>query len=564
MAISANEIKEAVKAPSKSQTISKAVKHEQRLKFHVESYAKEGVISGAAGTFLNWVNGLIPKDKYNVFTQLFTFPTQSIKLTSKIYQELERVFDGRNASISFQFRDAELLTDWSEYRREVLKEPIFWRTTAWSAVQTAINSVLVVDMPKEQTGERPEPYFYLLDISQVVDYKLASDNVFDYIIFNQPGGNKAVIDDEYYRLIDDKDNIILENKHDLGYCPARFFWSTPMSSENKDLKKSPLSAQLADLDWYLFYATSKRHLDLYASYPIYSAYAEDCDYEDTESGDYCDGSYLRNREGKYKYLSPGTLMPCPKCGERQLSGPGSIIDVPAPKGKDDADLRDPVSITTIDKDSLDYNVEEVSRRAREIFESAVGSDGELLKTQSINEDQVNASFESKTSILSNLAMNLEAAQKFADDTAARLRYGDNYLGSSISYGTEFYIYSIADLYNRYKQAKENGASKAELDAISGEIQALRYKTDPGMANRMNILNELEPFPGYTLDELLKLGDKVDPRLLKVKLNFPAYIRKFERENMDVVNFGSETDFDKKINTILETLISYTNDKRNEN
>jgi hypothetical protein len=42
----------------------------------------------------------------------------------------------------------------------------------------------------------------------------------------------------------------------------------------------------------------------------------------------------------------------------------------------------------------------------------------------------------------------------------------------------------------------------------------------------------------------------------VKLNFADFIRRFERENMNIIEFGSATAYDTKINTIKEQLRAY--------
>lgn len=524
-------------------------------------------ISQALTVFLEWVKTLIPKDKFNIFISLLQFPSPTVQLTNSIFNELERVFDGKNPSINYQFTKATFKDDWEWYRQEILKEPVVWRKKGWDAVKTAINSILVVDLPAEQLGDYPEPYFYFLGIENVIDYESKGDAL-NWIIFKQPGNKVACFDDTYYRTIqlDKNGNLtsdILEREHGLGFCPARFFWSTELIKRQPDIKKSPLSPQLANLDWLLFFSISKRHLDLYAPYPIYSAYEADCDFQNNETGDYCDGGYLRDQNHNWKVLSNGTLEPCPVCSNKRIAGVGSFIEVPIPTAGE-PDLRNPVQITTIDKTSLDYNVEEVNRLKSEIFTSVVGTGGDINQKQSINEMQVTANFESKVSILNSLKGNIEAARKFVDDTCCKLRYGDNFLSSSISLGTEFYIYSVNDLYSQYKQAKENGASDVILDSIQNQIIETEYRNDEQKMQRMFILKHLEPYPHYTFDELIKLQEKqlLNPYLLQIKLNFSTFVDRFERENINIIEFGSQLDFDKKISKINEKLNEYAREQIN--
>lgn len=568
MALLLEQIKELLKSPKKKSTINKAIRHENRLRFHVESFMEAGDISQTTGIFLDWVRTLIPKDKYNIFLSLFQFPLPTVQLTNTIFNELERVFDGKNPANNYQFTDSTYKDDWEWYRTHILNESNIWRKHGWNALKTAVNSVLIVDLPAIQTTEFPEPYFYFLDICHVIDYGFKDDKI-EYIIFKQPGNTIAVFDDLFYRTFQLNANgeIVgepVEVAHNLGFCPACFFWSTSLNQKLPDLKRSPISPQLANLDWLLFFSISKRHLDLYAPYPIYSAYAEDCDFEDTTEGERCDGGFLRNQQNQYIVYNGGGLKPCPVCSTNKLAGAGSVVEIPAPLTKDDADLRNPITITTIDKAALAYNVEEVKRLALEIFRSVIGMGGDVsFHKQSVNELQVSASFESKTSVLNSIKGNLEAAKKFVDDTCCILRYGENYLGSSISMGTEFYIFSVDDLYNQFKQAKENGGSDNELNAISEQIIMTEYRNNPMQMERMLTLKHLEPYRHFTFDELMKLKDNtlLNDELLQIKLNFSSFIDRFERENTNISEFASQLDFNKKITIILQTLKTYVKDQQ---
>jgi hypothetical protein len=232
--------------------------------------------------------------------------------------------------------------------------------------------------------------------------------------------------------------------------------------------------------------------------------------------------------------------------------------VPVPESKDDPDLRDPVTITSIDRESLDYNVEEVKRLADEVFKHVVGSGGEVQQKKALNEIQVQANFESKTSILNSLKPNLEKARKFVDKTICKLRYGTRFIGASISMGTEFYIASTSELYEQYKTAKTNGASDAELDAINSKIIETEHRTNPVAMQRMSILKQLEPYRHFTFTDLMNLESRnlLSEDLLQVKLNFNIFVERFERENTNIIEFGSDIEFHTKIELINKQLLSY--------
>lgn len=566
MGLELNQIKQILQKPSKRQVIQKAVNMQRRLRFHTETNIAVSDINQPTTIFLDWVKHLLPKDKFNIFLQLFKFPLPTPAVVEDVYRELERVFYSRNSSSSYQFTDSELAEDWALYRKSNLNEPEVWKTMGWKRMQVSPNSILVIDLPQVQTTSRPEPYFYWLEIDAVVDYQLSKqdENLFEWLVFNQPEHRIAVFDDTSIRVyqLNEKNEIqslVSEAQHDLGYCPARFFWSTQLNEKNKDLKKNPITKELSNLDWYLFFSISKQHLDLYAPYPIYSAYEADCNFENSETGDYCDGGFLRNAKGEYKILNDGTVEKCPCCSEKRIAGPGSFLEVPIPNQTEGvADMRNPVQITTIDKNSLDYNVNECARLKNEIVISVVGSGGTVSEKEAINETQVTANFESKTSVLNALKTNFELAQKFVEDTVCKLRYGGAFISSSVNWGTEFYVFTITELYSKYKQAKENGASNSELDAISQQILEVEYRNNPLVLQRMLILKQLEPYPHKTLDEVLKLYEKelLNENLVKLKINFSTLVDKFERENINIIEFASNRPLREKIDIITNKLLEY--------
>ena len=534
-------------------------------------------ISQPTTEFLAWVERLIPNDKFKIFKSLFRYPVITNEVTGIVFDKLSRVFDGRNPALNYQFMSSEQRDDWEYYRQEVLKEPTIWQTKGWEYFQTEINSVLIVDLPTEQKPgtKYPEPYFYWLTIDQIIAYDVNPATGFmEYIIFRQPDNRIAVIDDEFYRVYsEDKDHnigsLLVESKHDLGYTPARFFWNVPLSISDPDIKASPLTRELETLDWYLFFHISKRHLDLYGAYPIYSGYEQNCDYSNSETGDVCDGGFLKDRNGNYKFDSSGLLLRCPKCGDKRIAGVGSFVEVPIP-GENQPDLRNPVQMLGVDTSSLEYNVKEVERLKENILRATVGVNDDFANTQAVNEKQVDAFFESQTTILTRIKKGFESAQQFVDETVCRLRYGNAFVSAKINLGTDFYVVTPTELRNKYKLAKESGASESELDALQNQIIETEYRHNPTQLQRMLILAELEPYRHLTRTEVINLYEKqiIPVEAMQVKLNFANFVRRFERENTNILEFGTLIPYDKKISIIADKLKEYAKEvtpiKQNQN
>ena len=119
-------------------------------------------------------------------------------------------------------------------------------------------------------------------------------------------------------------------------------------------------------------------------------------------------------------------------------------------------------------------------------------------------------------------------------------------------------FTVEELYSKYKSAKESGATETELDAIMQQILEVEYRNNPLVLQRMLILKQLEPYPHKTLDEIMKLynASLLNANYVKLKINFSEFISKFERENIDIVEFGSSLPLREKIKIIRDKLLEY--------
>lgn len=569
-----NKIREEIRKNRRAAELNRAKLHQLRIKFHtVKRVTTFGspYVSIPLTQWLSMVENILPHDKFVLFKALFRYPVKTNEITDVCFDKLSRIFDGRNPAFNYQFANSEQRNDWENYRQTKLDEPEVWQTKGWEFFKTEINSVLVVDVPKEQTSELPEPYFYWLPIDDVITYKAnPTTGQMDFIVFRRRD-RIVVLDDGFYRVWKDEKHTgqidgmpEIEVPHDLGYCPARFFWNEPLSLEDPDVKASPLSAVLESLDWFEFFHISKRQLDLFGAYPILSGYEQSCDFTNAENGDYCDGGFLRDKQGHYKLDMSGLLMRCPKCGNKRIIGAGSFVEIPVPNAEaGQPDLKNPVQMLTVDRAALDYNVDEEKRLRDEIITAVVGQDEIVTDRDAFNEQQVRANFESVTTVLNRIKKGFEAAQQWVDETICRLRYGRYFLSAKINYGTEFYLYSPDELRNRYKAAKEAGASESELDMLQNRIVETEYRNDPTQMRRMLLMAELEPYRHLSRSEVVDLYGRnlVSETDMRIKLNFSNFVRRFERENMNILEFGNAIAFDKKIAAIYEAFARYADEQK---
>ena len=75
---------------------------------------------------------------------------------------------------------------------------------------------------------------------------------------------------------------------------------------------------------------------------------------------------------------------------------------------------------------------------------------------------------------------------------------------------------------------------------------------------MLILKQLEPYPHKTLNEVLQLYEKelLDENLVKLKINFTTLVERFERENINIIEFASNKPLREKIDIISKKLLEY--------
>lgn len=566
--LSEEEVRKEYREPNRAavEAIVKAVAHQNWVKMHSEVSFKGETMGAPYQRLIQMMKEQLPTDKYQNALSLLRFPLPSNAVVDSVFNDLADIFSGRNPVFSYQFKDPKSLEDWEYYRTNILGEPNVWSSVAWRYFRSEINSIIVVDLPSEGNVDpedrKPQPYFYFVPIDAVKSFRLTPDGKgFEWVMFLDSNGGVTVIDSESYRTFELTESGIgeqtSENKHFLTYCPSRFFWEEPLSVTNPAIKKSPLTKVLPKLDWYVFADINKRFNDIAGAYPIYWGFEEDCDYHDQE-GHYCEHGHLCNADGKPAIDEQGHPMMCPECAKHRVTGPGSFVRVPVPSA-DQPNLGEPVGKLGVDRNSLEYNVEDLIRQKQDIVDSCIGKDSDIVQEASLTDKQVDATYEKRAAVLERIKEGFESIQKFVDETICLLRYGkSDFLHCSISYGTSFFTLSVETLRKQYTEAKASGASRSELMALSEQIIQTEYRNNPQVIERMRILLQVEPYVGLSVNDVLNICEKggCDKATFELKANFETYLAKFERENGNITEFGLMQSGKDRVDTISKTLYDY--------
>lgn len=551
MHLSNEKIQELVKTKPNEKELQAGVKHQERLRFHTETVLNKNDLSGYYRDFKSWICSEDPEilapDKQDRFFQLLSTPIPTIELTESIFSRLHRVFQSQDSYFNYKFTDDSLESDWAEY-----KDQKFWSTEGFEAMQTAIDSVWIVDLPADQLSEFPEPKNRLIDLESVIAIKNNSNNECEYVIF-RIGDYVYAYDDEMLRAYESEgDNLTLyaEAAHGLGYTPARMFWSESLVSRNTINKESPITKVLSDLDWLLFHQTSKKYLDLANAYPVTVIYEADRDFEDDDLTD-------KKAGGKQPVGS-------------NLMGSGSVISVKMPRGNDEHDPMSsgPIKVISPEIGTLEWHVKEEMRLNDKIFRSVVGVDQEVKNDAAKNEMQIQSSYESQVSVLLRIKKNFEAIHTFADKTICKLRYDNRFIGCEIDYGTNFFLKDIEGLQKELSDAKQSGASESLIETINANMLSTKYRDDKRNKERAEIIHDLDPLPNYSIKDAIDVfkNGGVDKLNFIIKINLLSFVRRFERENIDVVRFGSLGNYLSKIEKIRESFVLYAQEmtKTNDN
>lgn len=570
------------------------MRQHEELRYHVQPVKEPSQVSPYHRAFMKWVRTLLPEDKYLQFEKFYRFPAPTVDISERVFTQLERALNADNKYIRAEFNTSENAADFEAYRLQI-GDTTFWQTDAFEAVQTAVNSLVLVDLPQQQGAGLPAPEYYLMEITpaNVHDVDFNKDGVAEYVVFNLGRHEKAVFDDEFFRLVRKAENakwedavIVFEAAHStyteagelvegLGYTPCRRLWDDLLiPHSNKVQAKNPLSKLLGQMDEYLFDYYSLRYYKSYGTWPILWEYENKKPEHQHphHSAVRCDKGYFVVPQDDAFVTDPVTLLAtrvpqkarvevCEECKKSRFTGPGSIKRVTPPQKSNDPDLRTPAGFINPDPEILKQAKEDLEKAKRALVLSAVGSGGASDTMEARNEEDVRSAYEVTQSFLMNFKKHMESAHKWTMETICKLRYGRDFLRATADYGDEFFLKTEEEIKAEYATTKEAGLPDYLLAPIRELISETRYRNNDEQRMRQRILANLQPYPDRTDGELqawlMASPQTLNAGLLRLRMNFMAYVLEFEREQeMSIVDVASAISFDAKIQLIRERLVSY--------
>ncbi|NCD40905.1 MAG: hypothetical protein EOL88_02315 [Bacteroidia bacterium] len=537
-----NQIENLIRHWQGKNQVDEAIKYQDRIDFHCKPYLSKNKFLRECYYYYdfkaNLVEKILPNDKVETFLSLISPPLKTINFTDDIFNEIGRVLESANYSRQVRLPDNEL----NIFNRYLINNGIddYWRKKVIRKLRNNINSIVICDKPQDGG----DPYYYFIDLANLLYLSWDNNNRINSIIF------LGVLDDEIqtinaydadsYNVYEYKDNKIgrqiITSSHTLGYCPAECFWDVYISEENKYMRESPIAKDLSNLDWLLFFQTAKKYSDTYAPFPIIITYEQDeDDFNEQEISE-------RVQVGKKGRLAGGAHIEIPLAEEG--------IDM----------MRNPMVIKSIPVENMEFIVDEIDRLEDEIRKNVIGTKGDIRNDAAKNEDQIEDASESQKKKLLKYKDSLNNICSWLYSTLASLMFNKP-VRVVVDYGNDFYLKPIETMYSNLEMAKKQGSNQVIIDSFQNSINEYMFKGDIIKLTKIAIVNDLDPCPGYNLEESINLYDKglIDIKQLDIHVNINKYVKRFEREHgIDIETFIlQQNNYDVAINEIYSIFVMYS-------
>ena len=553
---------ERIKKPLNGDRIVKAAEIEKRVRLHTVG------TQDSSTSFTDWllsVKRLLPSNKFETFKNLIGEPVPTLTLSETIFDELAKIFESSNPSqkLTFEENSPSKTNEFKNY----FDVDRFFKEDVWEQLKLAPNSFVVVDLKNETTNGKPSPTPYFVNIEAIIDASVNRDGSTNYLIFRVDSKTVVAIDDIAYYVYDDIDGKYelrsgypsvhnLQDRLKRPYTPAFLIYPNFLNATDSIIVNSPLTKNLGSLEWLLFWAVSKRHLDLYAPFPIYVSYEEQCNYE--SGGMVCNDGYLVYTSDDLE--QPTSPTPCPKCSEQRMFGAGTEVTVPAPQTKDEPNLIDAIKVIPAEKASIEYVTTEKVRLEQEIYYSILGKTSQPIESFSQSVSQLDLSTESRKAVLLHMKSLFERVHTKVLFTMCKLMFGDDFVDCYVNYGDNYFLTTSEQETKNYKSLKDAGAPEGMLHSNLERIIATTYKTSPHTALLNQIYLEVEPYQTMSVENVTKLvgAGMVPKKRALAKIHFTDFVEEFESQHQALVKMIElgEFDKDKAIKTIKEQLSKF--------
>ena len=341
-----------------------------------------------------------------------------------------------------------------------------------------------------EIDENGDAYPTYKGITEIYTYK-PNGRKLDYVIFKTEESDKfRIVDDSYDMTVkwDGKDVSLISSEtytNYFGLVPGIINSDIPvLATEYFD---SPLWSIIEIADEYLRECSVKTIYKLLHGFPKSWEYVKQCQN--------CMGTGFIEAEV------------CPACKGTKVANKWDIVDkmiLPIPENSGDVVIAPNIAgYVAPALDTWGKMTEELDVLESFMFETLWGTQ----QTDKADNNTATGKFIDMQPINDRLCKFSEAAEtieKFITDCIGTLYYGNQYNGSSINYGRRFTIESPDTVWNKYENARKNGAPDSILDDLLREYLQSKYENNSLELQKQLKALDLEPLPHLKAIEVKSL------------------------------------------------------------
>lgn len=313
-------------------------------------------------------------------------------------------------------------------------------------------------------------------------------------------------------------------------------------------------------NWTLF-DVYFRYAEHYGVFPIIEMAKPTCEDEYCENGTLKIPLEIPVNGEEYAY------SPCPNCSKSKVIGAGTVVNIDSAQHSEEKDPSGIFRFISPPTENLDTEKRYQNDREQSIKVNVTGFN-DMMNKEAVNADQVRSLMEDRKKPLLFLANQLNVLRKWITKTVIKCTLNVDVFVHA-NYGTEWFLLTEGEIQKLFLDAKSAGLPESELDELYKLLVETKYKGNPHTIKKLLIENHLNPAPYHTIEmakELFEVG-VINEVGFAIKANFTRYVKRFERENGSIVEFGKEgieqgnITFADKIETIYQTFINYYQDEQ---
>ena len=574
MILNESKISELLQKPLNRESITRGAKLQADHKIHITG---EGYLSR-----VQLVEGYESQTDYENVKRQVAKPA-TILITSTIIDNLNRWTSAQGTVKKADFRNPEKDKQFQEILNKVWNGKSyedFVNSFQKEAIYTEFNGFVGVTKPQikvdamgqgfaisegiekkievdaEGNSTKPlDPYMIFISISDIHDYFLTGDKV-EYLIIRLEKNKKyRVIDDAFDRIVTIDGKTYSENKipNELGYVPFRKVTNINEKILNNQVKTSPINHLLPALDRYFSCDADLRMQFIRHNYPKLAIVVTPCTTcgGNAQLGQYGSG-YVYEDEVKLK------CRDCDGTGKRIPVSRAGVIGIPQYlKQGDTAYPGSPASYVTPETESLKLAVEDLQKQKESILYAGTGDKSLVSEDiRTATENMINSrSLEDRISEISTMIEEFEVfIKKAIKDSHKDFASIEDY-EISVKYGKKITLKDEASILKEIQEAKKAGMNFTYIHSLQTDLIFARYKNNTTELERQLLLNDIEPFAGYTIDELMKLEKYIEDRDLQLKVNFESLVDQFE-SSQPVQMFMVGSEYKARVTAIKEKLYEF--------